>query len=120
MVEKEREDGPPSRFAFCPLKVDSTSTRSNVDRRARLRVHFRQKSFSPGAFRGGEGLIQAALPLILHSVRGPNMSGLLPGWDAVPDPDGGGGEYYWNKVRDAAQSSVEPAHPCLGIAALSC
>ncbi|KAJ1487979.1 cyclophilin-like domain-containing protein [Baffinella frigidus] len=28
------------------------------------------------------------------------MSGLLPGWDAVPDPDGGGGEYYWNKVTN--------------------
>jgi hypothetical protein len=27
------------------------------------------------------------------------MSGLLPGWEAVPDPNGGGGFYYWNKVR---------------------
>ena len=26
------------------------------------------------------------------------MSGLLPGWDAVPDPDGGSDVYYWNKV----------------------
>ena len=26
------------------------------------------------------------------------MTGLLPGWDAVPDPDGGSDVYYWNKV----------------------